>query len=63
MTVGKILDVGYYTMNTPSGDFSISVTDQEIDLLVVSEIENIIINLKFTNHLASVFVTLTGFLV
>ena len=31
MTVGKILDVGYYTMNTPSGDFSISVTDQEID--------------------------------
>ena len=32
MTECKISDVRHYTVNTSSGDFSIPVTDQEIDL-------------------------------
>ena len=33
-TVDKISDVRHYTVNTSSGDFSIPVTDQVIDLRV-----------------------------
>ena len=47
MTVGKISDVRHYTINISSGDFSIPVTDEEIDLRVV--FENI---LKFANHVS-----------
>ena len=47
MTGSRISDVKHYTMNTPSVDFSIPATDQEIDLGVVFEH-----NLKFTNHVS-----------
>ena len=45
--VGQVSHARHYSMNTSFGDFSILVTDKEIDLGVV--FEN---NLKFTNHVS-----------
>jgi len=47
----------HYTMDTSSSDFFISVTDEETDLGVVFND-----NLKFANHVVTVYVKLTGFL-
>ena len=45
MTIDVSSNVRHYTMDTSSGDFSISVTDKETDLGVV--FSN---NFKFANH-------------